>query len=181
MALLLFGVSFAGAAGKPAPASALTVWNGRTSDPAAGWGAPDGTTMSAAPKKGHAGATAALITSHAVGTWFSAGWRLVPYGSHTGYSIVGYKTLTFWMRETGGNKPDVWVWLRSGPVDGTRVRVAAHQPRAANGQWNKVSVPLSAITFGAKDFNPKTVQEIDFGGGKPTGIAVYVDDIGFAK
>jgi hypothetical protein len=142
-----------------------------------------------APNTGRNGSTSLKFHGEGAG-WIGGGWNWFGwYPPTAGLDISGYKHLTFWMRidAKGESAPDlsaITVSLRcsNGGKDSASAALDRYAKGAADGEWHKVSVPISALRRGpGKDFDPHTAWEFVVGewSATPKAFDIYFDEIGF--
>jgi lysophospholipase L1-like esterase len=167
-----------------AKTGALVVWDGETKSNAQCWA---GGAIKVQGQVVHAGKqglawTAKGARCHNGWNWF--GWHPADGGT----DISAYANLVFWIKVAGATKPaELWVDLvsnNSGKSTPTlQVGIAKYCPKAFDGEWHEVVVPLKDLYGDQKDFDSKKVWELDISASWDDSVydfVAYLDDLGFS-
>jgi len=179
------------------PVSSLVVWDGDESADGKGWATCNNkgecqATVEALPDVGRNGAG---LKFHAEGPdWIGMGWNWHGwYPEDSGTDVSDHEKLSFWIKveassSTEGPDPNsVEVWLSCSCTEldknarsSKHVKIKDFNKDFANGSWQRVTIPLKALTADTK-FDKRSVWEFDLGtySSEPRNFNVYVDDIAF--
>jgi len=165
----------------------IVVWDGEQASKGAGWVNPKTCTFGPQTVEAHSGNTALEFKFKAGSEkdWPGAGWNWCAFQSGPyGTDITAFKNFTFWMK-TKGQVADPQINLLCNgkafdmPEHHTeKVSVLRYCPQLLDGEWHKVTIPLTDLTQ-PKGFDPLHVGELQmFNAGAGDG-SFFIDDIGF--
>ncbi len=164
----------------------VVVWDGEQATKGSGWVNPKTGSIGPQTVEAHSGKTAVEFKfKGGADGWLGAGWNWCAFqtGLH-GTDITAYKNFTFWMK-TKGTVADVQLNLLCNgekfdmPEHHTeKVSALTYCPPLLDGQWHKVTIPLTALTQ-PKGFDALHVGELQiFNAGEGDG-SFYIDDLAF--
>jgi len=156
----------------------LVAWDGEGINGGNGWA--NGGSVKAQSKEKHSGNNA-LEYRLASAEKFEGGWNWYSWAQVNLTDASEFKFLSFWIKFSGGAKPELRVALNCGPnkISSEYVPVLKYNPAALDGQWCEVRVPLPDLRGAKGDFDVKNVYELRLAASGAKDCSVFVDDIRF--
>jgi hypothetical protein len=185
------------AAGPVASGTRLVIWDGEEAGVGAqGWESCDqkpGCQVKVASDSGTGINKSNSLKFHGEGGgWIGMGWNLFGwYPENAGVDITPYTHLTFQIR-VESKSPDTAVEPSSVTVllgcsknkkDSAAIALEKYAKGFSDGKWHKVSIPISALTKGAAQFDLQSFWEfrLSVWSGSPRYFDIYVDDLAAEK
>lgn len=185
------------AAGPVASGSRLVIWDGDEAGLGAqGWDSCD--QKPACKVKVTSDAGTGINKSNSIkfhgegGGWIGIGWNLFGwYPENAGVDISPYTHLTFQIR-VDSKSPDTAIDPASVTMllacsknkkDSATLSLEKYAKGFVDGKWHKVSIPISAFTKGAAQFDLQSVWELRLAvwNASPRDFDMYVDDLAAEK
>jgi hypothetical protein len=165
----------------------IIVWDGEKFAIGGGWVNPTTSTIKPQSKVAHGGKAALELKFKDNAHWIGAGWNWLQFKTGSfGTDITGMTHFTFWIKAKGVTGDLQFNLLCNGPVLDTpehhtdKVRVAKYCPKAFDGKWHQVVVPLADLKQ-PSGFDAKHVCELQMGfiADKQVDGSFFIDDIAF--
>jgi hypothetical protein len=184
-------------AGPVASGSRLVIWDGEEAGAGAqGWESCDqkpGCQVKVASDAGTGINKSSSLKFHGEGGgWIGMGWNLFGwYPQNAGIDITPYTHLTFQIR-VESKSPDTAVEPGSVTLllgcskqnkESAGIALEKYAKGFSDGKWHKVSIPISALTKGAAQFDLQSFWEfrLSVWSGSPRYFDMYVDDLAAEK
>lgn len=166
------------------PPGKYIAWDGDARDVGSGWSAPQVANVSVkkSATETHDGKPALLFHVEEMGAYTGMGWNFFGYWPQDGsIDSTQYKDLSFWVKvKSNGEGPNllnVQLNCSATKKPSNNVQIPKYCKNYNDGEWHQVIIPLKDLE--KKNFDPKTVWEINIGQWSPNerSFDVYVADI----
>ena len=161
------------------------VWDGEEFAHGLSWAAPQNPFIYLKPQTDDAHSGEVALEFHGDGAgWMGGGWNWHGwYPSNAGTDITGFRNLAFWVKVVGDNPGGIGIALNcSSNKKQTRAcSIQDYCPGLLDGAWHEVVMPLTDLYQGAREFDPRSVWQLDLNiwAPKERKFSLYIDDIGF--